>query len=375
VIPLASKQPNRKCSCGCGRPGRYLGRLEINGEAHFLGYFATKQERQSAREAKRLEVAAKTEVAARPPETVRATVGEYIARYLARYERARKASSYAEARCQLTRLQKAFGERPLGSITRAEAIAWADGKPGSLVKPVVTLFNAAVDEELIARNPFRGLTKYGKGRSNEHPPTPAEWERLYQSCEVLGHHAPQMRALMIVAAYSGMRPGELMALEWGDIDFEANRIYVQRRLYQGVVDLPKNGKAKTIALTPPAKEVLEGLPSLDQPPVDGAELVFRSKAGKRLSQPTLTAYWAQVRARAGLEHDFYLATKHLGVHLLYKLGLSKRAIAAQMGWGEKNVEELLRIYGHADLVALAEVDALYADEREEVEARGKGGDV
>ena len=72
-----------------------------------------------------------------------------------------------------------------------------------------------------------------QGYSNEHPPTPAEWERLYQSCEVLGHYAPQMRALMIVAAYSGMRPGELMALEWGDIDFEANRIYVQRRLYQG----------------------------------------------------------------------------------------------------------------------------------------------
>jgi uncharacterized protein len=150
-------------------------------------------------------------------------------------------------------------------------------------------------------------------------------------------------------------------LEWGDIDFEGNRIYVQRRLYQGVLDRPKNGKAKTIALTPPAKEALHGLPSFDQPPVEGAELVFRSKQGKRLSQPTLTAYWAQVRARASLEHDFYLATKHLGVHLLYKLGLSKRAIAAQMGWSEKNVGDLLRIYGHADLVALAEVDALYAD--------------
>jgi hypothetical protein len=30
--------------------------LEINGEAHHLGYFATKQERQSAREAKRREL-------------------------------------------------------------------------------------------------------------------------------------------------------------------------------------------------------------------------------------------------------------------------------------------------------------------------------
>jgi hypothetical protein len=49
-----------------------------------------------------------------------------------------------------------------------------------------------------------------------------------------------------------------------------------------------------------------------------------------------------------------------GVHLLYKLGLSKRAIAAQMGWSEAAVDGLLRVYGHAEDVALSEVDALYS---------------
>jgi hypothetical protein len=143
VVPLARKQPNRRCSCGCGRPGKYLGRLEINGEAYHLGYYATRAERT--------------------------TVGEFIARYLARYEREHKASSYAEARCQLTRLNQQFAERPLSSITRHEAIEWADGKPGSLVKPVVTLFNAAVDEELIDRNPFRGLAQARQGSLQRAP--------------------------------------------------------------------------------------------------------------------------------------------------------------------------------------------------------------
>lgn len=86
--------------------------------------------------------------------------------------------------------------------------------------------------------------------------------------------------------------------------------------------------------------------------------MFVSKHGRRLSQPTLSGYWAQVKAAAGLNFD-YLATKHYGVHLLYRLGLSKRAIAAQMGWSESAVESLLRVYGHLDLVALGEVDALY----------------
>ena len=47
--------------------------------------------------------------------------------------------------------------------------------------------------------------------------------------------------------------------------------------------------------------------------------------------------------------------------LLYRLGPSRRAIAAQMGWSERAVDSLLRTYGHTDLVALAEVDRLYAD--------------
>lgn len=59
---------------------------------------------------------------------------------------------------------------------------------------------------------------------------------------------------------------------------------------------------------------------------------------------------------------FTSATKHYGVHLLYKLGMSERAIAAQMGWSEQAVTELLRVYGHIDLIALEEVDRLYEDQ-------------
>jgi hypothetical protein len=30
-----------------------------------------------------------------------------------------------------------------------------------------------------------------------------------------------------------------------------------------------------------------------------------------------------------------------------------------MGWSEKAVESLLKVYGHIDLIALSEVDALF----------------
>jgi integrase len=60
---------------------------------------------------------------------------------------------------------------------------------------------------------------------------------------VHGWYAPQMRALITFAAYAGMRPGELFVLEWGDIDFDAMRVDVKRRLYRGQVDLPKSNKS------------------------------------------------------------------------------------------------------------------------------------
>jgi integrase len=162
-----------------------------------------------------------------------------------------------------------------------------------------------------------------------------------------------MRALVTFAAYSGMRPGELFALEWPDIDFDAMRIDVRRRLYRGRVDLPKSNKPRRIALTPPARDALLGHPR------DGA-LVFRAKRGGRLSQSTLSGYWGKVLARAGLDFDFYLATKHWCVHHLYvERGLPPRVIAEQMGWELAGTLKLLKVYGHGDVGALEEIDRAY----------------
>src|SRR6187455_454244 len=60
-------------------------------------------------------------------------------------------------------------------------------------------------------------------------------------------------------------------------------------------------------MLPQARDALLLLPERDG-------LVFRSKTGRRMSQPTMSGYWAQMLARSGLDFDFYLATKHYGVH-------------------------------------------------------------
>jgi hypothetical protein len=66
----------------------------------------------------------------------------------------------------------------------------------------------------------------------------------------------------------------------------------------------------------------------------------------------------------------YEATKHYGVHALYVAGVSSRTIGKLAGWSEAEVEAMLRIYGHADVAAQAEIDALYAGERSLLKAVG-----
>jgi integrase len=343
-------------------PGRiFIGRDE-NGKQlfHWVGRFDTKRERDDAVAKARTE----RPWEAKSPE--RMTGGELADRYVARYERLverreRKASSLDTARQSLKAFRAEFGSRELATITPMQAEDWVATVSRCDVPQVVALFNYAKRLHIVEHNPFDGLGGgRGRGRSDQAPPTLDELERLLAACDVLGPYAQQMRDLIEFASLTLMRPGELYELRHTDVDLVANRIHVARRVYRGVVDVPKNGEPKTIALVPPARAIL--LRQLTRTREDG--LVFVGLKAGRLTPATVSKYWGLVKAGAGLDFDLYLATKHYGVHRLYKIGLSKRAIAAQAGWSERDVDMMLRVYGHTDLVALAEVDALYADLRD-----------
>jgi integrase len=329
------------------RQKTYIGRIHLgHGKYHWVGRFPTRKARDAAVARARVELES-----ARNVETL--TVEQYAQRFLARYERTHKHSSYETAVARLKRLRADLGDRPLRSITRLEARDWIERNPWNVGPLAVQLFNAAVDDELLERNPFRGTPTMALGRRELAPPTEEEFGQLLEACSAHGWYAPQMRALLRFAAYSGMRPGELYALEWADVDFQAMRVRVGRRLYNGRIDTPKSNRGRTIALTPPARDALLGL--------DRTGLVFRGKRGNRLCQPTLSQYWGKVLARARLDFDFYLATKHWCVHYLYaELGLPPRAIAEQMGWSLRSTIKMVETYAHANIGALEQIDKAFA---------------
>lgn len=341
----------------------YLGRDEEGKQLfHWVGRFDTRRERDQA-------VAEARVALKRGGDSALPTCDEYADRYLRDFERRVAAgrvkdSSLDVQRERLQRFRGDFAGRSL-DVSRAELKDWVNGEgrwaqhgPAGAgpVAAVVSLYNHAIDEDdlPLERSPARKLSHRSKGRAEDPPPTEEEFGALVEACSALGAvYAPMMRALLLFAAYTLMRPGELYPLEWADIDFDAMRIGKRRRLYRGSLGEPKTGP-KVIALTPPARDAIIGLPRK-------SHLVFTSKTDKRLAQSTLSVYWSQVKAGAGLDFDFYHATKHYGVHYMWtKLGMSPRAIAAQAGWGLRTVEEMLSVYGHGDIGALQEVDAAFA---------------
>lgn len=344
----------------------YLGRDQDGKQRfHWVGRFPTRRERDEA-------VAEARVLLRRGGSPSLPTCDEYVDRYLAEYERTHKDSSYSSVRERLQRFRTDFSDRSL-DVGRAEAKEWIAGEgrwAGRVaVRPataqaVVTLYNHAIDEDdlPLERNPFRKLGRRTRGRADLPPPTAAEFQQLIAACDALGEYGRIMRALVLFATFTLMRPSEFYVLEWGDINFEKMRIRKARRLYRGSVGEPKTGPV-TIALTPPARDAILGLPR-------GDRLVFTSKTGKRLSQSVVSGYWSQVLARAALDFDLYHATKHYGVHYLWtQLGLSRRAIAAQAGWSVTTVDKMLAIYGHAEVGALEEVDRAF--ERNVIEFRPK----
>lgn len=275
---------------------------------------------------------------------------EFARFWLDGYRERVKASSFDTAEMALKGFIEDFRGIPLSRIAPITAERWARENRWR-VPIVVTLLNAAVDAGLIERNPFARLSHKGPGRKRIVPLTADELDELAGAALRLhGPYGAAMRSLILFLAYTGMRPGEAFALEWSDLDFDRMRIRIERRVYKGSVDLPKSNRARMIVLPPPARDALLGLPR------DG-KLVFRAKRGGKLSQATLSGYWAPVVAAFGRKLTPY-ELRHFAAHYLYvQLGLPARVVAVQLGHdGPKLVEQL---YGHGDVGALEEIDQAF----------------
>lgn len=129
-------------------------------------------------------------------------------------------------------LRKWFGDsQPMRSITKGDARAWrtaiAKGKAENTTRKwtakVKTLFNSAIEDELIDVSPFNGLASgLVRIRARDYFITIEEAAKVLEACPSL-----EWRLIFALARFGGLRcPSEVLALRWGDILWDKERFIV-----------------------------------------------------------------------------------------------------------------------------------------------------
>lgn len=151
-------------------------------------------------------------------------------------------------------------------------------------------------------------------------------------------------ALAAVGIYCGLRPGELRALKWDDIQWEKRRIYV---VWWARFD--GDGDTKTKAsrrYVPMSDDVIDALRYHEEHfAIDGCEYVFPREDGEQLDSDGIAWRVGKAYRAGGLmdEEDVY-RMRHTFCSFLYDAGFEKRDIAELMG--HDNEITFQKVYAH-----------------------------
>lgn len=209
-----------------------------------------------------------------------------------------------------------LGRLELGRLNTATVRSWhadllASGPGASTVAKCYRLVRAmlatAVEDGLIAVNPCTL-----KGAGAEHPPerpiiTAAQAWALAEAVE------PRYRALVLLAAFGGLRRGELFALTRANIDLLHSTVTVRvqrQQLNNGdwLTGPPKTeAGVRTFVLPAELVPILtEHLETWVAPASDA--LVFTGAKGGPLRQHVWQTQWARARRNVGLDEGLHFTT-------------------------------------------------------------------
>jgi integrase len=242
---------------------------------------------------------------ARGAVTFGAACDEWL-RYI-EHERNRSPSTIADYRSTVRAgLLPGFGAAtPLGRIDTATIDEWrarllAEGKLSrrSIQKQLTLLggvMRRAKRRGWISVNPVDDAERVSVKRSGEfNVLTPVQVAAVGRAAETA-----QDGALFIVAAFTGLRLGELLALRWADVDVAKRLIHVRGSYTLGQSGPPKSGHVRSVPLIDQAMETLDSLSRREYFTAPD-DLVFAGVAGGHLDGSALRKRFYTALERAGL---------------------------------------------------------------------------
>ena len=151
-------------------------------------------------------------------------------------------------------LKTEFGEEKLSALSLKGLQMFLNAKAASLSRSVVAhlrwdlraIFKLAIAEGYAERDPTGALyTPKAAVTAQTRSMNKEEVEHYITALE------PRERVIAHLAIFSGMRPGEILALQRRHIGGDCRELRVDQRLYRGDIDTPKtNSSTRTVAIPP-----------------------------------------------------------------------------------------------------------------------------
>lgn len=110
-------------------------------------------------------------------------------------------------------------------MIQASSIRLGSISQKNILKMLRKIFQMAVDEGIMARNPAKGIT-IKVPQTMQKVLTAREVEQLLQNAKDVNH---RFYAVWFFALQTGMRSGEMHAIKWTDVDFDAGIISVNKQ--------------------------------------------------------------------------------------------------------------------------------------------------
>jgi integrase len=251
-------------------------------------------------------------------------------------------------------------DRPLDQITRPELrdLIYEKLKSGLAPKTVLnvkavvsSLLNHAFEDGLILGNPAARLGRFIKRKDPKAEINPLTRDEARAFIEAVGEHNPRYLPFFLCALRTGMRLGELLALEWGNVDFRGGFIEVRRSFTHGHYTTPKNHKSRRVDMSPQLAETLKELrterkrEALARGWGEVSELVFVNETGGLISESNLrNRVFFKALERAGLRRIRIHDLRHGFASLLIQNGESLAYVRDQLG--HSSIQITVDTYGH-----------------------------
>jgi integrase len=197
-------------------------------------------------------------------------------------------------------LYPAFGDLPLDQITTERvgkfAASFAKYSRKTLANVLATLaklLRTAVEWDVLEKMPC----KIKIPKSQRTPPVFYELSTMRRLIDASVEIDARTHALVVLGLHAGLRRGEILGLEWEDVNLARRQLIVRRNVISRFVDTPKSGHGRVVELS---EELCAALQTLLQASKWKTGRIFRQDSGR----PALAKHlyrWAEVAmARARL---------------------------------------------------------------------------